>query len=161
LARRGGLLHDIGKVTEGGAEGTHPDLGREMARKYGEPPEVLECVGLHHTDLDDVSPVVALVQAADTLSASRPGAPSEALEKYMVRLKKLEALVESFDGVVKAYAIRAGSEVRVLVDHDQVDDLRAVQLSSEIARRIQIEMEYPGQIKVTVLRETRAVEYAK
>jgi ribonuclease Y len=161
LAKRGGLLHDIGKAVDSGPEGTHTELGHELARKYGEPPEVLECIGLHHTDLDASSPIAALVQAADALSVARPGAPREPLEKFINRLRKLEALVGSFEGVSKAYAVKAGQEVRVIVDHEQVDDFMAVQLSSDIARKIQVEMEYPGQIKVTLIRETRAIEYAK
>lgn len=161
LAKRGGLLHDIGKVLENGPEGTHAELGREFARKYGESPEVLECISLHHGDLEAANPVTVLVQAADAISTSRPGAPRETLEKYINRLRHLELLVESFDGVKKAFAVKAGQEIRVIVEHEQVDDLRAVRLASEIARKIQIEMEYPGQIKITVIRETRAVEYAK
>lgn len=161
LAKRCGLLHDIGKAVDSGPEGTHIELGREVAEKYGEAPEVLECISRHHDDLDAANPIVALVKAADALSISRPGAPREPLEKFINRLKNLESLVESFDGVSKAYVVKAGQEVRVIIDHEQVDDLRAVQLATDIAKKIQVETEYPGQIKVTVIRETRAVEYAK
>jgi len=161
LAKRCGLLHDIGKAVDIGPEGTHTELGREVAEKYGEPPEVLECIGMHHDNLDVANPITALVKAADTLSFSRPGAPREPLEKFVNRLKILEEVVESFEGVSKAYVVKAGQEVRVIIDHEQVDDLRAVQLASDIARKIQVETEYPGQIKVTVIREIRAVEYAK
>jgi len=161
LARRGGLLHDIGKAVDSGPEGTHAELGRDLARKFGEPPGVLQCIGLHHTEADAGNPIVALVKAADALSVSRPGAPREPLEKFINRLKKLEALVASFDGVSRAYAVKAGQEVRVIVNHEQVDDLMATQIAADIARKIQMEMEYPGQIKVTLIRETRAVEYAK
>ena len=161
LAKRGGLLHDIGKALDSGPEGTHSELGRDLARKFGEPPEVLECIDLHHTDADFSHPIVALIQAADALSVARPGAPRESLEKFINRLRKLEALVSSFEGVTKAFAVKAGQEIRVIVDHEQIDDFLAVQIASDIAKKIQVEMEYPGQIKVTLIRETRAVEYAK
>ena len=161
LAKRCGLLHDIGKAADSGPDGTHTELGRELAEKYGEPPEVLECIGMHHDNLDTANPITALIRAADVLSVSRPGASREPLEKFIHRLRNLEQLVESFEGVSKAYVVKAGQEVRVIIDHEQVDDLRAVQLATDIARKIQVDMEYPGQIKVTVIRETRAVEYAK
>jgi ribonucrease Y len=161
VAKRGGLLHDIGKAADDTMEGTHAEVGREIARKYGESAEIQECIAYHQTDRESASLESVLVQVADKISTARPGAQCDTLEKYVNRLRRLEALVESFQGVEKAYAVKAGQEVRVIIDHEQVDDLRAVQLASEIARRIQIEMEYPGQIKITVLRESRAIEYAK
>lgn len=161
LAKRAGLLHDIGKAVDRGVEGNHIELGREIARKYGEDAVVLECIGAHHGDLESGHPIAMLVQAADAISIARPGARRDTLEHYIKRLERLEALVDSFDGVLKSYAIQAGRELRVLIDHVLVDDLRAVQLAAEIARKIQVEMEYPGQIKVTVIRETRAVDYAR
>ncbi len=161
IAKRGGLLHDIGKAADGTMEGNHAEVGREIARKHGESEAILECIALHNHDLESASLESVLVQVADNISISRPGAKGNTLEKYVNRLQSLEALVESFEGVEKAYAVKAGQEVRVIIDHEKVDDFRAVQLASEIARKIQIEMEYPGQIKTTVIRESRAVEYAK
>lgn len=161
LARRCGLFHDIGKAIEGGPEGAHGKLGRSVAEKYGEPPEVLDCIGISHDQLEEICPMAVLVKTADALSVSRPGAYREPLEKFVKRLRDLEKLVNSFEGVSNAFVIRAGKEVRVMIDHQEVDDLRAVQLANEIARNIQIKMEYTGQIKVTVIRQTRAVELAR
>ncbi|MCY3554602.1 MAG: ribonuclease Y [Gemmatimonadetes bacterium] len=161
LARRCGLLHDIGKAVEGGPEGAHGELGRSVAEKYGEPPEVLECIDAIHDNMEEVSPMAVVVRTADSLSMSRPGALREPLEKYVRRLREMERLVSSFDGVSRAFVMKAGKEVRVMIDHEEVDDLRAVQLATEIARKIQVRMEYSGQIKVTVIRQTRAVEIAR
>ncbi len=161
LAKRCGLLHDIGKAVDGGPEGAHGVLGKSVAAKYGEPPEVLECIGIAHDNLEEASPMAVVVRTADVLSASRPGALREPLEKFVRRLREIEKLVNSFDGVSSAFVMKAGKEVRVMINHEEVDDLRAVQLASEIARKIQIRMEYSGQVKVTVIRQTRAVEFAR
>jgi ribonuclease Y len=161
LAKRAGLLHDIGKAIDKTTEGTHTEIGAEIAKKYKEHPIVINAIACHHEDVEPISPISILVQAADAISGSRPGARRETLEGYVKRLQKLEQLAESFSGVVKTYAIQAGREVRVMVEHEQIDDAMADQLSSDIAEKIQAEMEYPGQIKVTVIREYRSIDYAK
>ncbi len=161
LAKRAGLLHDIGKAIDKTTEGTHTEIGAEIAKKYKEHPVVVNAIACHHEDVEPISPISILVQAADAISGSRPGARRETLEGYVKRLEKLEQLAESFNGVVKTYAIQAGREVRVMVEHEQIDDAMADQLASDIAQKIQAEMEYPGQIKVTVIREYRSVDYAK
>jgi len=161
-ARRSGLLHDIGKALDHEVEGTHAEIGAEFARKYGESRSVVEAIGRHHdTDLREAQVGTVLVQAADALSASRPGARREVLESYIKRLEKLEQIASSFKGVNKSYAIQAGREVRILVDQEEVRDDGASLLAREVAQKIENELEYPGQIKVTVIRETRAIEYAK
>lgn len=161
LAKRGGLLHDIGKVIDRDVEGPHALLGYEIAKKYKEHPIVCNAIGAHHEDMAMETPIAVLVQAADAISGARPGARRESVEGYVKRLEKLEALAKSFEGVGKTYAIQAGREVRVIVEHDKVSDTLADQLSVDIASKIQEEMEYPGQIKVTVIRERRSVAYAK
>jgi len=161
LAKRAGLLHDIGKAIDKTTEGTHTEIGAEIATKYKEHAIVINAIACHHEDVEPISPISILVQAADAISGSRPGARRETLEGYVKRLHKLEQLAESFSGVVKTYAIQAGREVRVMVEHEQIDDALADQLSSDIAEKIQAEMEYPGQIKVTVIREYRSIGYAK
>jgi len=161
LAKRGALLHDIGKVLTHESEGTHVQLGVEMARKYGEAPLVVNCIEAHHDDVPHESPISVLVQAADAVSGSRPGARREAFESYVKRLTKLEEIATGFKGVEKTFAIQAGREIRVVVTPEQVDDVRAAQLSDEIARKIENELQYPGQIKVVVVRETRAVDFAR
>ncbi|MBN1466791.1 ribonuclease Y [candidate division KSB1 bacterium] len=161
LAKRAGLLHDIGKAIDRYTEGTHSQIGAEVAKKYGEGPVVVNAIASHHEDVEAISPISVLVKAADAVSGSRPGARRETLETYIKRLENLEALARSFSGVSNAYAIQAGREIRVMVEHEKVDDAMASQLSTDIAEKIQNEMEYPGQIKVTVIRETRAVGYAK
>ncbi len=161
LARRCGLLHDIGKAVPQDMEGTHPVIGEEICRKFNERPEVLNAVAGHHGDVPATSPYTPLVAAADAISAARPGSRRESLERYIKRLEDLEGIATSFDGVKQAYAIQAGREVRVIVDADRVDDANAMRIAREVAKRIESEMTYPGEIKVTLLREVRAVEYAK
>jgi ribonuclease Y len=161
MAKRGGLLHDIGKAIDHDQEGTHPALGMEIAARYGEPQAVLEAIGYHHDDYAGGSLWPVLISAADAISGARPGARRESLEIYIKRLESLEKIANTFPGVEKSYAIQAGREVRIMVEHQKVDDARAHGLAGEIARRIEKELEYPGQIRVTVIRETRAVEYAK
>jgi len=160
-AKRGGLLHDIGKAIDRDTEGTHTQIGVALLKRFNEVPEVLNAIEAHHGDVPATSPYPILVQAADAISGARPGARREPLEGYIKRLEKLEELADSFHGVAKAYAIQAGREVRVIVENQEVDDVGATLLASDIAKKIQSEMEYPGQIKVTVIRESRAIDYAK
>jgi ribonuclease Y len=160
-AKRAGLLHDVGKTVDRTVEGPHALIGYEIAKKYGEHPTVANAIGSHHEDIPMETPIAGLVQAADAASGARPGARRESVEGYVKRLEKLEQLAKSFEGVAKTYAIQAGREIRVLVEPDKVDDLMADQLSREIAAKIQEEMEYPGQIKVLVIRELRSIAYAK
>lgn len=161
LAKRAGLMHDIGKTIDKDVEGPHALLGYDLTKKYNEHPIVVNAVGSHHEDIEMEHPIAALVQAADAISGARPGARREPLESYVKRLENLEALAKSFEGVAKTYAIQAGREVRVVVEPDKVDDAVADRLSYEIAAKIQEEMEYPGQIKVMVIREVRKISYAK
>ncbi len=161
LARRAGLLHDIGKAISHELDGSHTDIGVELCKKYGEPDAVLNAIRAHHEEEPVRYPEVALVCAADALSAARPGARRETLEVYLRRLEKLEEIVKSFDGVANAYAVQAGREVRVIVDPEKISDEEAYLLSKKIAKKIEEELEYPGQIKVVIIRETRHVEYAK
>lgn len=160
LVKRGALLHDIGKCVDD-AEGPHALIGFEMARKYKEHPIVCNAIGSHHEDIEMESPYAVIVQAADSISGARPGARRESLETYIKRLEKLEEIATSFEGVGKTYAIQAGREVRVIVEPEKIDDTNSEQLAIDIAERIEQEMEYPGQIKVTVIREKRAVALAK
>lgn len=161
LAKRGALLHDIGKAIDFETEGQHTRLGADLARRCGESPEVISCIEAHHEDVEPVCMEAVLVQAADAISASRPGARRESLEAYLKRLEGLERIADSFEGVEKAYAIQAGREIRVMVRPDRIDDALAAKLARDMAKRIESELQYPGQIRVTVIRETRAVEYAK
>lgn len=161
LAKKAGLLHDIGKAVDRDTEGTHTQIGGRLLQKYNENAVVINAIESHHGDVPKESVYPVLVQAADAISGSRPGARREPLESYIKRLEKLEDLADSFKGVAKAYAIQAGREIRVIVECDQMDDLASSILASDIARKIETEMEYPGQIKVTVIREIRSVEYAK
>jgi ribonuclease Y len=160
-ARRAGLLHDIGKVVEEEFEGPHALVGMELCRKYKEDAAVCNAVGAHHDEIEMTTAIAPVVQAADAISGARPGARREALEAYIKRLEKLEELAGSFNGVERVFAIQAGREIRVIVNHDLVTDALAEQLAVDIARKIQDEIQYPGQIKVTVIREVRSVSYAK
>ena len=161
LAKRGGLLHDIGKVLTHDTEGTHVELGVEIARKYGESAAVINCIHAHHDDVPHETAESVLVQAADSISGSRPGARREAFESYVKRLTRLEEIANGFAGVEKSNVIQAGREIRVVVTPERIDDNAAAQLSDSIARRIESELQYPGQIKVVVIRETRAVDFAR
>ena len=161
LAKRAGLLHDIGKAVDHEIEGTHVTIGADLAKKYHESPAVVHCIMAHHNDVDPESVEAVLVQAADAISAARPGARRESLENYIKRLEKLEEIANSFEGVDKTYAIQSGREVRIIVKPEDVDDAGTLMLARDIVKRIEREMEYPGQIKVNVIRETRAVDFAK
>jgi len=160
-ARRAGLLHDIGKAVDHEVEGPHALIGADLAKKYGESSEVIHSIAAHHEEVPPGSTLAILVQAADTLSGARPGARQEMLESYVKRLEDLERIAMSFNGVSKSYAIQAGREIRIMVEGESVGDNQAFTLARDIARKIEKELTYPGQIKVTVIRETRAVDYAK
>lgn len=161
MAKRAGLLHDVGKVQDKTVEGPHALIGYEITKKFKEHPIVVNAVGSHHEDIEMEHPIAALVQAADAISGARPGARREPLEGYVKRLETLEALAKSFEGVAKTYAIQAGREVRVMVEQDKINDVVAETLAHDIAKKIESELEYPGQIKVTVIREVRKIGYAK
>jgi len=161
VARLGGLLHDIGKAVDFEVEGTHAQIGAELCRRYGVPEEVIHCVESHHHETDQRTLEAIIVEVADAISGARPGARRESLEQYIKRIRTLEDLASSFPGVSECYAIQAGREIRVIVKPEEIDDLAAIQLSRDIARKIEEGMDYPGQIKVTVIRETRAIDYAK
>ncbi len=161
IAKRAGLLHDVGKAIDREMEGTHLELGREMLRRCGESDAVIHAMECHHGDYDPQSVEAVLVTAADALSAARPGARREILENYIKRLEKLETVASEFKGVAKAYAIQAGRELRIVVESERISDEEALWLARDVAKRIEAELTYPGQIKVTVIRETRAVEYAR
>ena len=161
LAKRAGLLHDIGKAVDHEVEGPHVDIGVDIARKYKESKEVLHAIAAHHGDIDPTTVEAVLVQAADAISAARPGARRETLEAYIKRLEKLEEIANSVDGVEKSFAIQAGREVRIMVKPEEVDETQTIHTAREIAKKIESELDYPGQIKVNVIRETRTIEYAK
>jgi ribonucrease Y len=161
IAKRAGLLHDLGKAVTHEVEGAHAQISMDFAKKYGEPDEVVRAVGYHHHDPTAENLYAVLVMAADAVSGARPGARRESIENYVKRLEALEKIADSFPGVEKSYAIQAGREVRILVEPKNIDDSRAVQLASDVARRVERELQYPGQIKVVVIRETRAMEYAR
>jgi len=161
LAKRGGLLHDIGKAVITDGEGGHAIAGAELARKFGETPDIENIIESHHNDREPKTVEAVIVQAADAISASRPGSRRESMDTYIKRLESLEKIAESFEGVEKSFAIQAGREIRVIVNNDRVDDYKAKEVAREIAKRIEKELKYPGRIKVTLIRETRIVEYAK
>lgn len=161
LAKRAGLLHDIGKAVTHEVDGPHAAIGSEIAKRLKESPEVCHAIASHHGEIDPQTVEAVLVSAADAVSASRPGARRETLESYVKRLEKLETIAESFDGVEKSFAMQAGREIRVMVKPDDLSDIDSAALARNVAKQIEDELEYPGQIKVTVIRETRAVEYAK
>lgn len=160
-AKRAGLLHDIGKAVDHDQEGTHAQLGAALAKKYNESPVIVSAISSHHDDLTPQNMEAVLIQVADSISGSRPGARRETLENYVKRLEKLEKIADAFSGVEKAFAIQAGREVRVIVKSDIVSDADATLLARDLAKKIEAELEYPGQIKITVIRETRVVDYAK
>jgi ribonuclease Y len=161
LCKRAGLLHDLGKAIDHEIEGPHAVIGADLARRMNEPPSIIHCIEAHHADVEPTTVEAVIIQAADAISAARPGARRETLESYIKRLEKLEAVAESHPGVEKCYAMQAGREIRVMVKPDQIADSDAVVLARDIAKQIEDELEYPGQIKVMVIRESRAVDYAK
>jgi len=161
LAKRAGLLHDIGKAVDQEMEGPHALIGAHLAKRYGENPEVVHAIGAHHEDRPAETTLAVLIQAADAISASRPGARKEVLEAYLKRIESLEKIATSFKGVERAYAVQAGREIRIMVHPNKISDEEAVALCREIANKVEKELSYPGQIKVTVIRELRAIEYAK
>ncbi|MDE7164472.1 MAG: ribonuclease Y [Clostridiales bacterium] len=161
LCKRAGLLHDIGKALDHELEGTHVSIGVDVAKKYKESKEVIHCIAAHHNDVDPETIEAVIVQCADAISGARPGARRESLDNYVKRLEKLEEIANGFEGVEKSFAVQAGREIRIIVKPEVVDDVQAMYMSKEIAKQIEQDMQYPGQIKVNVIRETRAVEYAK
>ena len=161
LAKRAGLLHDIGKSIDHEVEGSHAQIGADLAKKFRENNQVVHAIMAHHGDVDPTTVEAVLVQAADAISAARPGARRETLETYIKRLEKLEEIANSFEGVDTSFAIQAGREVRIIVKPERVSDTDTVILAKDVAKRIESELEYPGQIKVNVIRETRTVDYAK
>ena len=161
MAKRAGLLHDLGKSIDHEVEGSHVQLGADLARKFKENPVIVNAIEAHHGDVEPKTVIAVLVQAADAISASRPGARRENVENYIRRLEKLEELTGSYPGVDKAYAIQAGREVRIMVKPEEVTEDNMILLARDIAKKIESDLEYPGQIKVNVIRETKAVEFAK
>ena len=161
IAKRAGLLHDIGKVPEDEPELPHAILGMKIAEKYGEKPDICNAIGAHHDEIEMTTLISPVVQVCDAISGARPGARREVAESYIQRIKDLENVALSYEGVTKAYAIQAGRELRVMIESERVADKRADELSFEISQKIQTEMTYPGQVKITVIREKRSVNYAK
>ncbi len=161
VAKRAGLLHDIGKALDHEVEGSHVQIGVDAARKYRESEAVIHAIAAHHGDVEAKTIVACIVQAADAISAARPGARRENLENYIKRLEKLEELASSFEGVENCYAIQAGREVRIMIKPEVVSDEKMTLLAREICQKIEAELDYPGQIKVNMIRESRAVDYAK
>jgi len=161
LAKRAGLLHDIGKAVDHEVDGPHAIIGSEIAERYGLPENLVNAIGAHHNEMEQKTLEAVLVQAADAISSARPGARRESIENYIKRIRALEQVANAFEGVETSYAIQAGREIRIIVKPDEVDDLSAVRLSRDIAKKVEESLQYPGQIKVTVIRETRATEYAK
>jgi len=161
IARRGGLLHDVGKAIDQEVEGTHALIGAEMARRHGANPAVVHCIEAHHEEVEASTVEAVITIIADAISGSRPGARRESLEQYIKRLRALEEVANGFQGVDKCYAIQAGREIRIIVKPEDIDDVEAMRLAKDISKKIEETLEYPGQIKVTVIREKRAIEYAK
>ncbi|MCK5250112.1 MAG: HDIG domain-containing protein, partial [Spirochaetaceae bacterium] len=161
IAKRGALLHDIGKGLETDGEGGHAEIGGELARRMGEDPKVVNSIAAHHDDEEITSPEGVIVQLADAISAARPGARRETLDNYIKRLENLEKIAMGFDGVDKVFAIQAGRELRIMVNHERVSDNQSRQLAKDIARDIEDQLKFPGRIRVTIIRETRVVEYAR
>jgi ribonucrease Y len=161
VAKAGGLLHDLGKAMDHEVEGTHASIGAEFAKRYGVNAAVVNTIAAHHHEIDQVSVEAVIVEAADAISGARPGARRESLEQYIKRVKGLEEIANSFKGVSQSYALQAGREIRVIVQPEDIDDLEATRLARQVAKKIEEGMQYPGQIKVTIIRETRAVDYAK
>jgi ribonuclease Y len=161
LAKMGGFLHDIGKAMDHNQEGTHAGLGAEFCKRYGVHPLVINAIASHHHEVEQESVEAVITEAADAISGARPGARREDLEAYIKRIRTLEDMATSFKGVSQAFAIQAGREVRIIVRPEEIDDLEATRLARDIAKKIEETMQYPGQIRVTVIRETRAVDYAK
>ena len=160
-AKRAGLLHDLGKAIDHEVEGPHAVIGADLARRFGERPEIVHAIEAHHADVEPNSVLDVLVQAADAVSAARPGARKESLESYIKRLEKFEEICNAHKGVERTYAMQAGREIRVMVVPEQVNEAEAVVLAHDIAKQIEDEMQYPGQVKVVVIRESRAIDYAK
>jgi ribonuclease Y len=161
IARRGGLLHDLGKAISHEVEGTHAALGAELAKRHGVHAAVVHCIEAHHEEVEPGTVEAVITIVADAISGSRPGARRESLEHYLKRLEALEEVANAFPGVEKSFAIQAGREIRIMVKPEEVDDLGAARMAKEISRRIQESLDYPGQVKVTVIRERRSIEYAK
>jgi len=161
VAKAGALLHDLGKAVDHEVEGPHALIGADLARRYGVSAQVVNAIGAHHSEAEAESLEAIIVEAADAISGARPGARRESIETYVKRIKALEEVANSFTGVEESYAIQAGREIRIIVKPEQVDDLAAIQLSKDVAKSVEENLQYPGQIKVTVIRETRAVDYAK
>ena len=161
ISRAGALLHDLGKAIDHNIEGTHAQIGAEVAQRYGVNPKVVNCIAAHHHEVEQESVEAAIVEAADAISGARPGARRESLEQYLKRVRSLEEIADSNKGVTQSYALQAGREIRIFVRPEDIDDLEALQLAGNVAKKIEETMQYPGQIKVTVIRETRAIDYAK